>query len=133
MTNPYFQFAKYVLVGLLNSTIGLVLIYVGMMLGLSDVLANAVGYLVGFGVSFMLNSKWTFQQARTTSSTFSRFLLVTGVAYVGNLCVMLLVRDGLHIDHRLAQLFGVAVYTLIGFLGARLFAFRNEPNSHQTF
>ncbi|CAG4885513.1 GtrA family protein [Paraburkholderia saeva] len=132
MINPYFQFAKYVLVGLLNSTIGLLLIYVSMMLGLSDILANAVGYLVGFGVSFMLNSKWTFRQARITSSTFTRFLLVTGFAYAGNLCAMLLVRDGLHVDHHLAQLFGVATYTLIGFLGARLFAFRNEQNSHQT-
>jgi putative flippase GtrA len=133
MTNLYLQFAKYVLVGLLNSAVGLVFIFLCMSLGLNDVLSNAVGYMAGFSVSFVVNSKWTFQQGRPTSSIFVRFLLVTGVAYAGNLCVMLVVRDSLHIDHRLAQLFGVATYTLIGFFGARLFAFRIKRNSHQTF
>lgn len=123
MTTLYLQFAKYILVGVLNSAVGLLIIYLGMASGLNDVTANAVGYLVGFGISFALNSKWTFRQSRTTSSMF-RFLLVTAVAYATNLCTMLATRDLLHIDHRLAQLAGVVAYTFIGFAGARLYAFR---------
>lgn len=126
-----FQFAKYLLVGLLNTFVGLAFIYLGMALGLSDVIANAIGYLIGFCVSFVANSKWTFRQNRTTPGAFARFLLVTGVAYAGNLCVMLLARDGLHLDHRLAQLVGVPAYTMIGFIGSRLFAFSVKRNPHQ--
>ncbi|WP_233862461.1 GtrA family protein [Paraburkholderia adhaesiva] len=126
-----FQFAKYLLVGLLNSAVGLVFIYLGMALGLSDVSANAIGYLVGFGVSFAANSKWTFRQARTTPAVFARFMIVTGVAYAGNLFAMLVARDDLHFDHRLAQLVGVAAYTMIGFVGARFFAFNLKQNPHQ--
>jgi putative flippase GtrA len=116
------------MVGVLNSAVGLLIIYLGMASGLSDVTANAVGYLVGFGISFAINSKWTFQQTRTRASML-RFLLVTAVAYCGNLATMLATRDMLHVDHRLAQMAGVIAYTLIGFTGARLYAFRTKRHA----
>jgi putative flippase GtrA len=127
MTALYLQFAKYIAVGVLNSAVGLMIIYLGLALGLNDVAANALGYLVGFAISFAINSKWTFKQTRTTSSMF-RFLLVTAIAYGGNLITMLATRDILHVDHRLAQLAGVISYTCIGFVGARVYAFRIKRN-----
>jgi putative flippase GtrA len=123
MTALYLQVAKYALVGLLNSAVGLLIIYICMAIGINDVLANAAGYALGFCISFSINSIWTFQQTRTTASLL-RFLLVTCIAYAGNLATMLVARDVLQIDHRFAQLTGVAVYTLIGFIGARIYAFR---------
>jgi putative flippase GtrA len=127
MTSLYQQFAKYILVGILNSAVGLGVIYLGMASRLNDVAANAFGYLVGFGISFAVNSKWTFRHSRTTSAML-RFLFVTVVAYISNLGAMLATRDLLHVDHRLAQLAGVAIYTLVGFAGARLYAFRIKQN-----
>jgi putative flippase GtrA len=99
-----------------------------MALGLNDIASNAIGYVIGFGVSFLLNSRWTFEHKSVSASTLGRFLIVTCVAYLGNIGTMLLARDHLHIDHRAAQLFGVVAYTAIGFVGARVFAFRLKKN-----
>lgn len=126
MTTLFTQALKYALVGLLNSAIGLLVIFLCMEIGWNDVLANVAGYAVGFCVSFLINSKWTFQHTRDASSLL-RFLLVTFTAYAGNLAAMLATRDILHVDHRLAQLAGVCAYTAIGFVGARVYAFRSDP------
>ena len=126
MWNTCFQFLKYLLTGLLNSAIGLTLIYVCLAVGLGDVAANAIGYAVGFCVSFFVNNKWTFGQDRATLSKFLGFLLVAGGSYAVNLFVMLTARDKLHIDHRICQLLGVAAYTATSFIGARLFVFRSK-------
>lgn len=120
----YAQLAKYLTVGVLNSGVGLLVIYACMAAGLGDVLANALGYSIGFVVSYIFNSRWTFAQNRLTASALARFLLVTGVAYLGNVCALLVSRDTLKIDHHIAQLIGVATYTVIGFAGSRRFAFR---------
>jgi putative flippase GtrA len=121
-----FQFIKYLLAGLLNTAVGLTLIYTCMALGVGDVASNAVGYAVGFCVSFFVNNKWTFQQDTATVSKFVRFLIVAGIAYGINLWVMLTARDHLHIDHRICQLLGVVAYTGTSFVGARLFVFRSR-------
>jgi putative flippase GtrA len=120
------QIFKYLLTGLLNSAVGLTLIYACMAMGLGDVAANAIGYAVGFCVSFFVNNKWTFGQDRATVAKFVRFLVVAGGAYAINLWVMLTARDGLHIDHRIGQLLGVVAYTGVSFIGARLFVFRSK-------
>ena len=130
MNSVYLQFIKYILVGLLNSAVGLAVIYGCMAIGLNDVIANAVGYLVGFCVSFTMNSKWTFRQ-RGDPAAVARFLLVTSVAYAANLGTMLATRDVLHVDHRLAQLAGMVAYTLVGFVGAKVYAFRIKHNAPQ--
>ncbi|MBE1159145.1 GtrA family protein [Dyella acidiphila] len=127
MQQIYLKFLKYLATGLLNTAVGLTLIYSCMAIGLSDVASNAVGYAVGICVSFFVNNKWTFEQDRPTVAKFVRFVLVAGGAYAVNLWVMLTARDVLHIDHRLAQLFGVAAYTGVSFIGACIFVFRPKP------
>jgi putative flippase GtrA len=126
--NLHIQFGKYLLVGTLNSAIGLLIIYVCMAAGLSDIKSNALGYLIGFFVSFTLNSRWTFSQRRSTAALI-KFLLVTVVAYAANLCAMMLARDTLAVDHRLAQLVGVAAYTGVGFIGSKIYAFKSKQSS----
>lgn len=126
MRDTWIQFIKYLLTGLLNSAIGLTLIYVCLAAGLGDIAANVAGYAVGFCVSYFVNNKWTFRQDRATVAKFGGFLLVAGAAYVFNLFVMLAARDQLHIDHRIAQLLGVAAYTGSSFIGMRLFVFRSK-------
>jgi putative flippase GtrA len=126
MRNTWFQFLKYLLTGLLNSAIGLTLIYACMSAGLGDVVANVIGYAAGFFVSFFVNNKWTFKQRRPTMAKFAGFLLVASAAYALNLFVMLTARDQLHIDHRIAQLLGVVAYTGSSFIGVRIFVFGSK-------
>ena len=118
------QLARYLCVGVINSVVGLTFIYLAMAAGLGDVTSNAIGYLFGFGVSLAGNSRWTFGQDRIGTRSALRFGLVTLVAYGCNLLALLVTRDGFSVNSHIAQLFGVATYTAVGFLGSRHFAFR---------
>jgi putative flippase GtrA len=124
MKPVHWQFLKYLAVGALNSAIGLSCIFGCMKLGLNDVLSNAIGYIVGFFISYSANSRWTFNQRKTSTSTFVRFLSVTCVAYACNVGVLLAARHIVHFDRWFSQMLGVVTYTLVGFVGSRVFAFR---------
>ncbi len=115
--------ARYLIVGILNTVVGLGIIYLGMYLGLANTVANLVGYAVGIALSFTLNKRWTFTDKGRAPSQFPRFLLVTAVAYLVNLATVLCFINAL-VDPHLAQAAGVVPYTVIGYFGSRLFVFR---------
>lgn len=117
------QAVRYGAVGALNTVVGVAVIYLFMALGLGDVAANAIGYLVGLSLSYALNSQWTFRYRGAHADAVPRFVLVIAAAYAANLAALLLARDLGGVDSHLAQLFGVAAYVGIGFVGSRLYAF----------
>jgi len=118
------RLAKFVLVGLSNTLVGLGVIYLAKWLaGLDDVVANVLGYGVGLALSFSLNKAWTFRFSGDAAAALVRFLLVFAVAYLANLGTVLFLARTLEANGYLAQLAGVAPYTLISYLGSRYFAF----------
>lgn len=117
------QAVRYGVVGALNTAVGLAVIFLFMALDFGDVAANAIGYLVGLSLSYVLNSQWTFGYRGAHAAAAPRFLLVIAAAYAANLAALLLARDWGGVDSHLAQLFGVATYVAIGFVGSRLYAF----------
>lgn len=117
------QVLRYLLVGVVNTAVGLSIIFALMHLGVADVAANAVGYAIGLGVSFVLNGRWTFGAATLDAGRLLRFLLVVGVAYLANLAALVVVRDALGWGSHVGQLAGAAAYTAVGFAGSRRFAF----------
>jgi len=113
-------------VGIGNTIVGLLVIYAAKyFLFLGDVLANATGYFFGLGLSFVLNRRWTFRYTGSILSSLMRFLFVTAVAYIMNLCVVLAILRVGGIDSYLAHAFGVLPYTVTCFLGYRNFAFKS--------
>jgi putative flippase GtrA len=115
---------RFVIVGLLNTLVGLSVIYLAMyLLGLGNALANALGYAVGLVVSFVLNKRWTFSHRGQTASAFLRFVTVVGVAYLTNLGTVLFFADGLGWNRYVAQALGIPPYTVVSYFGSRLFAF----------
>jgi putative flippase GtrA len=125
MTESIGQLARYLCVGAVNSIVGLAFIYLAMAAGFGDVVSNAIGYTIGFGVSLVGNSRWTFRRTGLEARTALRFGIVMGVAYAANLLALLFSRDALLVGSHVAQLVGVATYTAVGFLGSRHFAFRS--------
>ncbi|HEY8579839.1 MAG TPA: GtrA family protein, partial [Beijerinckiaceae bacterium] len=89
--------------------------------------ANAVGYALGLMVSFALNRRWTFRD-RMADGALPRWLATAAVAYLANLLVVLaLVRSG-WANAYWAQPIGVAPYTLLMFVGSRVFVFPAAPS-----
>jgi putative flippase GtrA len=115
---------RFAAVGVLNTLIGLAAIYAGLAwLGLGDAAANFFGYCIGWCVSFGLNRSYTFRHRGKVGSSMLRFLLVSAVAYSANLGMVLFVHRTLGVDVYFAQLFGVATYTTVAFLGSYYYAF----------
>jgi putative flippase GtrA len=114
---------RFVLVGMVNTLVGLALIYAAKwFVGAGDVVANAFGYGTGLLVSFSLNRTWTFAHKGPAGRAFVTFLVVQGVAYGLNLvCVLGLISYG--VDSYVAQAFGVPPYTIVSYLGSRYLAF----------
>jgi putative flippase GtrA len=117
------QLSRYALVGVLNTSIGLSLIYAAMFSGLGDLASNFIGYAAGFAVSYCVNSIWTFQ-SRPSGANAARYALLTAIAYLLNVAAVFISRDYFGLDRYIAQLLGVAAYTTLGFVGSRFYVFR---------
>jgi putative flippase GtrA len=123
------QFIKYLLVGGLNTAVSAAIIFIVQAAGARPVVANIAGYAFGVGLSFALNSKFTFR-TEATRHTAMRFLVVVLISYLANFATMLSV---LHVTHApyVAQLCGIPVYVIVGFVGNKYWAMRERDRRAQ--
>jgi putative flippase GtrA len=124
------QSLRFSAVGVANTAIGLAAIYAVLyFFGTGPVVANATGYAIGLAVSFSLNRAWTFDDTGSIGRALPRYLSVAAGAYLLNLITVLIGARLLGIGPYLVQLFGVAIYTVVMFLGCRWFVFSSAPAS----
>jgi putative flippase GtrA len=118
------QFARFLAVGVLNTAVGLTIIFAAKaLLGWGDLAANAAGYAVGLATSFLLNRAWTFGDRGRISPALLRFLGAFVLAYLANLGTVFALRDLAAVDSYVAQTAGVVPYTILFFLASRAFVF----------
>jgi putative flippase GtrA len=116
---------KFFVVGLLNTAVGLTVIFLAKWFGaMGDVPANLLGYVVGLVVSFAGNRGWTFRHTGAALPAAAKFAGVIALAYGLNLATVLFAIDVLHLDTYLSQAAGIIPYTLFTFVGLRYYAFR---------
>lgn len=121
---------RFVIVGLLNTFVGLSCIYAAMyFLDFGIESANGLGYLIGLIVSFTLNKKWTFKNQDHVIASLIRYLIVIAIAYIVNLQTVIYSVDYLAMNPYIAQSIGMFPYALIGYLGCKFFAFPNKTVS----
>lgn len=114
--------------GLLNTAAGATAIVVFLRLGWGDYLANVAGYLVGFALSYVLNSRWVFaDKAVGSRAEMVRFGLCAGIAYAANLGVIYLRRLLGHIDDPVTHAIAVVIYSAVFFALSHLVVFRRSP------
>lgn len=118
------ELAKFASVGLLNTLIGLAIIY-SLKWGLrwGDVGANLVGYLICIGFGFVLNGRWTFGKASLNSRHLGGYLAVAAIAYLMNLFAVLMSMKAFQVSGDCAQLVGVPMFTLSSFVLNKIFVF----------
>ncbi len=119
-----FSIIRFGITGVLNTLFGLLMIYLAMFFGASDVLANLFGYSCGLFLSFQLNSKWTFQYSGKQLPVFFKFCLVILISYLINLSIVIYSIQHLNIDSYLAQAFGIIPYAVISYLGLKYWVFK---------
>lgn len=119
---------KYGLVGVVNTIITAVVIYVLLkMLDQSPFLSNIAGYIAGLISSFLLNSRWTFSTSYSWRR-FGIFILVFAVCYLLQLGVLYLLMKHTNIDEYVQQLIAMAFYSLINFILNKLVTFKKTES-----
>lgn len=118
------RIARFLAVGVLNTCIGLSVIYACKYFGkIGDVPANAIGYAVALTNSFVWNRRWTFAHAGRIFPAAIRFFAVFCVAYLANLATVLIGIKLYGLNSYLAHAIGAVPYTVLFYLGSRFFAF----------
>jgi putative flippase GtrA len=126
LSDARLQFLKYLLVGGLNTAVSTAIMFSAQAAGSGLVMANATGYAIGIAVSFVLNSKFTFKTAATRESAL-RFLVVVFASYLCNLGTVLFTMRLTHAPN-IAQLSGIPMYVVVGFIGNKYWALRGKPS-----
>jgi putative flippase GtrA len=120
------QAIKYGVVGVINTLITAVVIWIMMkLLGCSDVVSNVVGYIAGVLNSFIWNKKWTFKSSEKWIGSAIRFGVVFGICYLLQLGLLVFVLNPyLAIDPYYNQLIAMAFYTAINFVMNKFYTFK---------
>jgi putative flippase GtrA len=126
------ELLKFLLVGLLNTGVGLPSIWGAMyFLRFDEVGANFFGYSIGLIFSFALNRSWPFRPGESVSRSFPRWLVAAMLAYLVNLGIVYTASHLANIDPYLAQPLGIGAYTAVMFLAGRFYVFRESSQMLQ--
>ncbi|MBB2481272.1 GtrA family protein [Bacillus sp. APMAM] len=131
------SFFRFLLVGIINTIIGLSFMYLFLHLfHFSYWLSTFIGNTIGCCVSYFLNKSFTFKSNKSFGSSIIRFILVILICYVFSYYVgeklALLLFAQLNFLPSIygkdaAVLFGTGIYTICNYIGQKYFVFRSEP------
>ena len=117
------ELVRFVVVGLLNTAIGLaVIVSLYTVAGLGLAASNAAGYAVGLVVSFILNGKWTFTASQLGLRQVIGFAVVFAMSFGISLGLVHAMMS-LGVAYPLAQLCGVGLYSGVMFVGMKYAVF----------
>ena len=120
------QFYKYTIVGFVNTAISIGLILILVYANVNPIRANAIGYCVGFGISFILNRNYTFLASKNSLliNQFLKNVVVFFISYGCNLAIILMMSFIKSEWVYTNQIIGWVVFYITGFLGSKIFVFK---------
>lgn len=119
------QFAKFLIVGALNTLIGLgIILFCLYLLEWTMTMSNVTGYSFALFNSYVFNKKWTFSYKNNELRVIALFFAVFFVSYFFQLGVVILLYNNFELPKYLIQILGIGVYTISNFLGNKLLTFR---------
>lgn len=131
------QFAKYAIVGVMNTLLTLIVIFVcKSVFGVNVYVSNAIGYIAGVINSFIWNRNWVFRSNGAFSRQAIHFIIGFLVCYaiqfvvVWSLNQFVLSDIEIHVafitlsGYGIATLIGNVCYTLCNFIYNRLITFK---------
>jgi putative flippase GtrA len=117
-------FIRFLLVGAFNTAFGYGFILIGLLVGLGDYIANAIGYALGIPMSYLLHRRWTFAPKVPASwAEGLRFGICFVIAYCANLAVIAIGRSAGRIEDPLVQGAAIATYAGLFFILTRFVVF----------
>jgi putative flippase GtrA len=126
------SFLRFVLVGICNTLLSLLLMFLLEKLGYWP--STAIAYAAGATLSFFLNRYFTFHSQEDFWRSVGKFVINVAVCYaIAYALAQPLVSAALGStgissawQERIAKLAGMVLYTLLNYFGQRFFAFRRR-------
>ena len=117
--------SRFVLVGLLNTVLGLGVIFAASTV-VNPFLANLMGYLIVVPVSFLTHRDLSFRDRGKRLPAFLRYLPTIGVGYATNLAVLTV---GLKFIHPLlAQTLSIGCHVMVTYVLSHFFVFLSQEH-----
>lgn len=133
------SFVRFLLVGLLNTIIGLSMSFILFNVFELDYWVSTFGgNTVGAIASYFLNRKFTFRSSVSIASSWWKFAIIIVICYFISYGVSLWLSQILYViwpkastqlTHNFAILFGNGMYTILNYLGHRTITFRTRPSN----
>ncbi|OIK15654.1 polysaccharide biosynthesis protein GtrA [Bacillus sp. MUM 116] len=137
-----YSFIRFIMVGVLNTIVGLSVMYLLLhAFHLSYWISTFIGNSVGAVVSFFLNRSFTFKSNNTVSKSAIRFIIVILCCYfISYDLAKNLVSAVLYSNHffsgkittDMAVLVGTGLYTVLNYLGQKLFVYSKKGVAVET-
>lgn len=121
------QLLRFIIVGILNTIIGLSVIYLCIYLGFNNYLSNIIGYMVGLSISFVLSKYYVFNTQNNNQifyKQFIKFILIFIIAYSINIIVLFIALN--YMTSYTAQFIAMVAYTVINFILNKYVTFRDR-------
>lgn len=118
-----FSLSKYFIIGIINSSLGYIIILSLTYLGLLAEVSNLFGYIIGIFVSYFLNKKYNFKTNNQDKKEFLRFLFTVFIAYILNLITLFITYRVLNIDVYISQVLAGIAYFIVGYILSKKYVF----------
>ena len=115
---------KYVFIGFVVTLIGYIVIFTLMYKGVSPEISNILGYIIGIGISFFLNKRYTFKAQGNIVSQFLKFGFSMGISYAANLLTLIISFRIFGVNAYISQILAGGVYTVTGYILSKNWVFR---------
>jgi putative flippase GtrA len=126
--NTVSRFVKYGFVGA-GGTLAQYLILTGLVEGwpsFSPVLASTIGAIVGAGINYWLNYRFTFRSDRSHGSALPKFLITAAIGMVINAGLMDLLVRRLQVQYLIAQLMVTVFLVCVTFTINSIWTFKHK-------
>ncbi len=129
------QFVKFCLVGgsgvfvnlaVFNATLLTWQLVTGHMGLTASYVANGLGFVVSVITNYYLNRRWTFRSTGDVTAEFSKFVIVSLVAYGVNLAIFTVAHTVFDLRGNLSQLIAIACVMPVNFLANKLWSFKQR-------
>lgn len=119
-------FIKYGLIGVVNTSIGYGITFYLFYICVLPELANFIGYVIGFFISYLLNKKYNFKSANSHRKDFPKFIVSMGLAYIINLLVLSFSFRLLELNVYASQLLAGLFYIFVGYGLSKAWVFKES-------
>lgn len=121
------QLMKFIGVGVLNTSISLVIIYLCMSIGFNYKVSNFLGYIIGVTNSFFWNKYWVFKsKEKGLLSEMLNFGICFGFCFAFQYVALALMVERLAWNAYLSQFVAMGLYTVSNFVLNRIITFKKK-------